>query len=250
MNKRPRRFYKYSIFFIVLIFINLPSINAENYYADITINVDDSGFVTIDGNTNHPDLLVENSQVYTSKKQSYWLLNITKDEIFSDFIFSLTLPQGSSINYIKSSGFLNIEGSEGSLIVKGFGENESLSIVVQYQITKTSDFDITYILYSAIIAVALILAYFIFKDKRKTAKTANVKKSDTTEYSFKGLSERQKEIMQLLIDSKNPLTQTDIQKELNIPKAAVSRNIHSLEIKGLVEIEKIGMSHLIRLKKP
>ncbi|GAG42324.1 unnamed protein product, partial [marine sediment metagenome] len=45
-------------------------------------------------------------------------------------------------------------------------------------------------------------------------------------------------------------TQVEIEKELDIPKAAVSRNVHSLEIKGLIEIEKIGMSNLIRLKKP
>ena len=55
--------------------------------------------------------------------------------------------------------------------------------------------------------------------------------------------------MRLLIEKKRPLTQTVIQKELNIPKAAVSRNISSLELKGLVEKEKIGMSNLIRLKK-
>jgi uncharacterized membrane protein len=35
-----------------------------------------------------------------------------------------------------------------------------------------------------------------------------------------------------------------------MPKAAVSRNVHSLEIKGLIEIEKVGMSNLVRLKKP
>jgi len=55
--------------------------------------------------------------------------------------------------------------------------------------------------------------------------------------------------MNLLIDKKTPLTQTDIQKQLNIPKAAVSRNIQRLELKGLIEKEQIGMSNLIRLKK-
>jgi uncharacterized membrane protein len=45
------------------------------------------------------------------------------------------------------------------------------------------------------------------------------------------------------------MTQTDIQKELKIPKAAVSRNILGLERKGLIEKEQIGMSNLIRLKK-
>ena len=60
------------IFFIssLLIFvltIFLPSISAQDYYADITIEVDSSGFVTIDGVTNHPDLLIENTEIYTSK---------------------------------------------------------------------------------------------------------------------------------------------------------------------------------------
>ena len=69
-------------------------------------------------------------------------------------------------------------------------------------------------------------------------------------YNFRGLTDRQKQIMELLIETKRPLTQVEIEKELDIPKAAVSRNVHSLEIKGLIEIEKIGMSNLIRLKKP
>ena len=72
-------------------------------------------------------------------------------------------------------------------------------------------------------------------------------KSDV--YNFKGLNQRQKEIMNLLIDKNTPLTQTEIQRELNIPKAAISRNIRGLEIKGLIEKEQIGMSNLIRIKK-
>ena len=75
-------------------------------------------------------------------------------------------------------------------------------------------------------------------------------KIEEGEYSFRGLTDRQKDIVQLLIKVKRPLTQVEIQKELDMPKAAVSRNVHSLEIKGLIEIEKIGMSNLVRLKKP
>ena len=68
--------------------------------------------------------------------------------------------------------------------------------------------------------------------------------------NLKGLSDRQKNIINLLIEKDRPLSQTIIQKELNIPKSAVSRNISSLELKGLIEKENIGMSNLIRLKKP
>jgi uncharacterized membrane protein len=66
---------------------------------------------------------------------------------------------------------------------------------------------------------------------------------------LKGLNHRQNQIIQLLHARNIPMTQTDIQKELQIPKASVSRNIHGLERKGLIEKEQIGMSNLIRLKK-
>jgi uncharacterized membrane protein len=227
--------------------IFLTSIQADNFYADISIDVDSSGFVTIDGITNHPDILVENSEIYTSKKQSYWLLNITKEDIFSDYIFILTLPERSSINYIKSSGFISIEEDSGNLIVKGFGENESLSILLQYQTEKLSEtqfFDfLSIILLTSLIFLIIILILFISREKLK------VDNPNSNVPEFKGLNSRQKEIMSLLIDKNIPLTQTDIQKELNIPKAAVSRNVRGLELKGLIEKEQIGMSNLIRIKK-
>ena len=115
------------IFFLFFLITCFQSVLADNYYADITINVDNSGFVTIEGTTNHPDLLAENTEIYTSKKQSYWLLNITKDEIFSDFVYVVTLPEGASINYVKSSSFIRIEEDLGSLVVKGFGQNKTFS---------------------------------------------------------------------------------------------------------------------------
>ncbi|KYK27011.1 hypothetical protein AYK20_03145 [Thermoplasmatales archaeon SG8-52-1] len=232
------------------IIIYIPSISAENYYADITIDVDSSGFVTIDGITDHPDLLIKNTELYTLKKQSYWLLNITKEDIFSDFLYVLTLPKESSINYIKSSGFISIENNNGNLLVKGFGENESFSILIQYQTEKLSEEKIIkndiilFALIIGIIIIILILIIFILKEKPK------VDQSKPKDYNFKGLNHRQKEIMNLLIDKNIPMTQTEIQKELKIPKAAVSRNIRGLEIKGLIEKEQMGMSNLIRIKKP
>ena len=255
MNNSQNRFCIILIFFLFLVLVYLPSVYADEYYADISINVDDSGFVIIDGVTNHPNLLAENTEVYTSKKQSYWLLNITKEEVFSDFIFSLTLPQRSSINYITSSGSFRIEADADNLVVKGFGENESFSVVVQYQINKTSDenlsldWNVLLILGFFILILIIFLVFAIFQNKRKNLACSNKKLANDVDHDLRGLNNRQKKIIKLLIDHNRPLTQAEIQKELNIPKAAVSRNIHSLEIKGLIEIEKIGMSNLIRLKK-
>lgn len=247
-----KKFYFFFTLFLLFSIFYIPSISAEEYYADITIDVDPTGFVTIDGVTNYPGLITEKTEIYTSKNQSYWWLNITKNDIFSDFFYILTLPKGASINYIKSSGYVRIEENQGNLIVKGIGENKSILILVQYQINKLSDnidIKLEYLfifLIIFIIGLILIITYSLLS-KKLNLETEKVKEDII---DFKSLNKRQKEIIKLLIDRKIPLTQTDIQKELKLPKAAVSRNIHRLEIKGLIEKEKIGMSNLIRIKKP
>ena len=236
---------------IILFIIGSPSLLAQDYYADVDIEVDNFGFVKIDGITNYPDLLANNTEIYTSKNQGYWLLNITKEEIFSDFVYVLTLPKGSSINYLKSSGSIRIEEDGGNLIIRGFGENKTFSVVVQYQTDKLSedsfliDYNLIFIIVVFIVLIAVtILLVIIKKDKKSKEKIES-----TEENNLKGLNERQKKIIQLLKKTGRAMTQTDIQKELKIPKAAVSRNILGLERKGLIEKEQIGMSNLIRLKK-
>ena len=255
MGYKRKCLYKFFLILLIFfLFINcFPSYCSQDYYADITIDVDSSGFVNIDGLTNHPDLLTIASQIYVTKKQSYWLLNITKNEIFSDYIYSLNLPKGSSINYVKTSGLIRIEESGGSLVIKGFGENESLEILVQYQIERIdsgfqaeNNFIIIFLIIIVICLIVIIL-FFIYYRRKNTVSDEYILQNED---HFKGLNERQKQIMKLLMESKTPLTQANIQKELNIPKAAVSRNTHALEFKGLIEIEKIGMSNLIRIKKP
>jgi uncharacterized membrane protein len=239
---------------LFLFFLLIPIINAEDYYADIEITVDNAGFVTINGITNHQDLLVNDTELYTSKNQSYWLLNITKDDVFSDFIFSISFPDSSSINYVKTSGFMRIEEDEGKLIVSGYGQNKTLSLIVQYQVDKLINKGIVNnllfyisIIIILIIFILIVIFYFLRNYKFKV----DDKEKDLSEYNnLKGLNERQKKIINLLIEKDRPLSQTIIQQELNIPKSAVSRNISSLELKGIIEKENIGMSNLIRLKKP
>ena len=254
-NTDLRKIMLFLILFIFLYVAFFPSCLALDYYADLEITVDNSGFVTIDGVTNHPDLIVENTEIYTSKQQSYWLLNITKEENFSDFVYVLTLPLASSINYVTSSGSFRIETDDNKLLIKGFGEDEPFYIRVQYQLKKTTEsndiissnllriFLITIIIIIIIVTILLLI-------KSKYIKKPEEPRVSVEKYNFKGLNERQKDIMKLLIERKIPLTQTDIQKEIKIPKAAVSRNIRGLELKGLIEKEQIGMSNLIRLKKP
>ena len=257
MKSKNKKLKTMIILFLFLSIINLPFCQAADYSADLEITVDNSGFVTIEGTTDHPDLLAENTEIYTSKQQSYWLLNITKNESFSDFVFTLTLPENSEINYVKSSGSVVIGEEFGNLVAKGLGENESFSLIVQYKTQKILEqeeilgFDFMTILLLICIVILIILFFIvlIFIGKQKKSTSARVEE-EGKEINLRGLNDRQKQIVKLLMESKRALTQTEIQRELNIPKAAVSRNIRGLELKGLVEKEQIGMSNLIRLKKP
>ena len=244
-----------SCIFIILwltILMLIQPIAALEYYADITIDIEDSGFVTIEGATNSPDLLVIDSQNYTSKIQRDWFLNITREEIFSEYIFSVQFPPGASVYQVDSSGTVWIEEESKRLVIHGFGEDTPLSLQVIYQLTQISDTDktpstvdaINIVLFIGIIILVILISISLYRSHQKKQVNDSI-----TSTRMKGLTERQQKIIDLLLQHDGPLTQTAIEKELEMPKAAVSRNIHSLERKGLIEIEKVGMSHRISVKK-
>ncbi|MFH2028201.1 MAG: MarR family transcriptional regulator [Nanoarchaeota archaeon] len=237
---------KRAIFLVLVMFLSIQLVHASDYYADIEIDVDEAGSVDISGTTNHDNLIVESSQDYTSKKQSYWLLDITFEEEFSDYVYVVNLPFGSSINYIKSAGSFRIETGNGKLSIKGYGNNKPLSIIIQYQIGKTDQNDYT----SFIVALIFITMAVLFITSRvKKIKKRSKKHKEKNDHNLDGLTVRQKDIMRLLIEKDNPMTQKEIEKGLNIPKASISRNINSMELKGLIEKEKTGMTNIIKLKK-
>ncbi|MEM0493214.1 MAG: MarR family transcriptional regulator [Candidatus Thermoplasmatota archaeon] len=225
----------------------MPNAHAESYYAEIDINVDTSGFVTIDGYTNHPYLLVKDSQNYTSKNKSYWILHISTDEIFSAFIYTIRLPKGAVIHSIDSSGMTRITNNEGFLIVKGYSEDSKLYIMIKYEIEKETVIGSGYewfLLGAIIVATLSLVILYLYKRNPSTRET-----SENTDINLKDLNKRQREIINILTEIGTPLTQTEIEKRLNIPKASVSRNIRTLERKGLIVKEQKGMSNLISLKK-
>lgn len=245
---------QYNIFTLILMsfFIAQSLVSAQELFADVTIDISDSGFVTITGITNHPSLLVDDNQSFTSKIKDNWYFNITKDETFSEYIFKVLLPAGSSIYDVKSSGTVWIGEESNRLAIYGLGQNKSISFNINYQLTKSTDFNegsfftpvnIIFLLLIIIIIILILFNLYRSNNKRKVA----VKSNNIDQY--KGLTSRQKQIMKVLNESSKPLTQTEIEKILNMPKAAVSRNIHSLERKGLIEIEKVGMSNFIQIKK-
>ena len=211
---------------------------AENYYADIVFKVQNNGNVLLSGITNHPALELEQSSELTSKQGKYWKLNIILNETFTNFIYEIQLPKNSVINYMKLSDFARIEDSPNGLKIIGTGQNQKFEVIIQYHInSKIRSNYFTYILIILIIVIGIYLFYF-----KKLKKKKNIKMPE--------LTERQKLIFNLIKKSKESLTQKNIEKKLGLPKSSVSRNISSLQRKGLITKEQKGMSNLIKLNVP
>ena len=236
---------------ILLLFASLAS--AESYYADIVVDVAQDGETSISGTTNHPELKVENSQEFTSKQGKNWLLNLSlpEEHVFSDVVYSINLPEGASINYVKAQNGFRIETEDNRIGVKGTVADGPFKIIIQYQLGTASTQK--YWLYMIILPVFLFFTgfviYFSYLKSKEKASSVVLKKKTLEDriYDSGILTDRQKDIMKIILHSSKTVTQTRICEELNLPKSSVSRNIDSLVSKGLIKKEKSGMSTIISL---
>jgi uncharacterized membrane protein len=226
---------------LLLAVLSISSAFAETYYADVQINVDSSGKVSISGQTNHPVLKLTDSDLFTTKNKEVWLLNISTYGLFSDFIYQVNLPSGASVNYIKSTGTFRIKSNSNSISIIGTGHNEPFEIAVQYTL-GTVAFPYEYFAIPLPIAIAVYIIFVLLRKKKKRIEKI------VSEVKIQGLTERQKQIVDLLIKNKS-MTQKQLQEATNLPKASLSRNIDALVRKGIVIKEEKGMTNAIILKK-
>ena len=76
--------------------------------------------------------------------------------------------------------------------------------------------------------------------KRNNDKTNHNYPNNTTETILKTLSEKEKKVMQYLIDNKNKSSQAKIRHATHLPRTSLSRVLKKLEGKKLISIEKHG----------
>ncbi len=266
-----KQFIKKFFLIFILFILLLTGVNAQ-FYADIKINVDSSGFVNINGRTNYDNFFnITNSQNFVSKKDSIWTLDISskKDEIFDDFIFELILPENSQISYMKTTPNFRIEDVGSKIRIIGIGENKPFTLLVQYKINKSTIFDsqslLINILVSFLIIIILVIGYFGYKLLKKETRIENLEEEITDviedsnlidpkhklkfqKYNIDDFPQRQQEIIKLLQEN-NSLTQDEITEIMNIPKSSVSRNIRALEFKKIIRIIEKGRYNKIILNE-
>jgi len=240
------------------IIIVFSSLTFSQYYADITINVENNGRVNIEGKTNYEEFAIaKNTQKYTSKKEEYWILNISTKDKFDNFIFELNLPKHSEINYIKTTPTFRIDEKENKIIIIGTGENKPLTLIVQYKtnfITEIKENNyLSYLLITILLAIMLFFGVRMFKFKNNhNDKSNNINNIETSEEGDETkdltiLPERQQDIISIL-RKKGKITQKELEKEMQIPKSSVSRNVQTLVIKGIVKKEQVGVTNYLSLK--
>ncbi|PIN82036.1 hypothetical protein COV11_00030 [Candidatus Woesearchaeota archaeon CG10_big_fil_rev_8_21_14_0_10_30_7] len=228
---------KISLIWIILLMFT--SVQAELYYAESTIEVFDNGGVQISGMSNHPLLQERTTQELTSKKGNYWLLNLTIEGIFSDYLFEIRFPEGANINYMKIPNILSITNDAGKVVITSTGSNTKASVLAQYSINKTEQ---TRNWMFTILGIIILAGGVLFIIKKHV-------KIQKYNYNAAALTDRQKQILNLVIKNKGSIIQSALQKELNIPKASLSRNIETLIRKKILVKEQKGMTNVLLLKK-
>ena len=226
-------------FLLALLLIN---VSYAQYYGDLTFTVKETGEVTISGNTNYALFKGTNNEL-TSKYKNIWYLNITSP-VFDKYTYLIKLSKYSAVNVITANNKFVIGEKDGVIAISGSGMNKELKVFIEYAIDKEESIFDQPLLTAwvvSLLAISLIfgIVFYVLKRKRTSAPKKSLNRSLYTE--------RQLLIIDYLQKHGN-VTQAVLEKELNIPKASLSRNIRTLVQKGMIFSETKGMSNIIGMK--
>lgn len=221
-------------------------INAQEYYADLTFEIQPDGMTNITGTTNYPPLNPKNTQELTSKIGKTWTLSIDTNYKFSEYTYKIMLPKGAKIQSINTTSTYFIQTLNDKILIEGFGEETDFNLKINYLIFQTEQNNFLLIIggiFALIIISGILFGFFI---KIKKDKQIQNKKED---FDTDTLTERQLAIIKEIEKKNGKNTQAEIQKTLALPKASLFRNIATLEKKGIIKKERKGMTMLLTLEK-
>jgi uncharacterized membrane protein len=112
----------------------------------------------------------------------------------------------------------------------------------------------TYLSFSIAGLVFIIGLFLIFSKEnekvviKKIKPTANLEPKKFSRKSLENLNNEEKNIMNLLLENKGSMFQSDIIEKTNINKVKITRILDSLEAQGLIERKRRGMTNIVMLK--
>ncbi|MEM4499982.1 MAG: winged helix-turn-helix transcriptional regulator [Candidatus Woesearchaeota archaeon] len=197
-------------------------------YADVNIYLDDLSLKK-EGNANFDIFnnveLIKSDNVYTFR---------LSNDFLDYYIIKIFLPKNARILHYESYPDLSIFAQDSQLVLMMYGKNSSISLNVSYSVEiNRKNFNYLYLI---VIVLILLGILFYMKIRRRS------------EFDLSLLPEKEKLIMQIVV-KKGKITQSELQRIINIPKASLHRHLKNLKIKGYVEIVPYGMTNLIVFKK-
>jgi uncharacterized membrane protein len=264
-----------SAFWVIALLAALASpANAQSYYADVKIVVDMAGETQISGISNHPELAPRITQQYTSKQGEFWVLNITLPENFSEYIYEIEFPKNTAINYLSVPKSFRME-SNGNIRIIATGMEQPFFILAQYSFGPKPYSPYSFspemlLIFLGSLGLIVIALYPYMKDMhrngthsesggseewvcpKETQPEAKIKENIQKEppkplkaYNPALFTERQNKILEIIAREGGHATQAKIQKETNIPKASLSRNIDALVRRKVILRERKGMTMVL-----
>jgi predicted transcriptional regulator len=107
----------------------------------------------------------------------------------------------------------------------------------------------------AIAGIVLIIGLFMIFSKenekiviKKIKPTANIEPKKFNKKSLENLDKDEKEIMNLLLENKGNMLQSDIIQKTNLNKVKMTRILDGLESQGIIERKRRGMTNIVVMK--
>ncbi len=242
------------ILLLALLALILTGAYAQEYYADIVFDIANDGSVAISGATNHPELNAGTTQGLTSKKDGIWTITINPSGEFSEYIYKIILPAGAQLIDANSPSGNRIDTENDRINIIGTREQTTSFVSARY-ITRAQpkEENLTFVFVGLLLLVIILVGIWGAGELRKR-RTCEAKKTMPTPtqkpiYNKEALTERQLQIVEYLEKGKGNATQAELQKRFELPKASLSRNLETLERKGIITKERKGMTMLVMLKK-
>jgi len=107
----------------------------------------------------------------------------------------------------------------------------------------------------AIAGLVLVIGLFLIFSKenekiviKRIKPEANIEPKKFNEKSLEKLNKNEKNIMNLLLENKGNMFQSDIIQKTNLNKVKITRILDSLEAQGMIERKRRGMTNIVMLK--
>ena len=236
---------------IAAILILSSSASAQEYYADVVLDVSENGSVAISGATNHPLLAPQTTQELTKKTGSVWEMNIDLQEEFSEYVLEIRLPAGAGIIDINLAQSYRLSSSGNRVVIIGAGQDAPFFARLKYEINAAPGQNgaDAFAIPVGIVLLIAVFAYWKRLKKNRPKQGEKTKEDANPKYDRDALTERQLLILGFLEKKGGKATQAELQEHTGLPKASLSRNLDALARKGIAKKERKGMTMLVSLEK-